>query len=132
MEEYVRTFYPDAEKGFILVVEDDEAIRELIQDILKNNGWHRVMTAKNGEEAFELYLAHKDSIPLIICDYDMPRMNGAQLFRKLRSDNTVRFLMCSGSQPPQLGELETCGLAGFVQKPFMSQELMGAIQIALL
>ena len=62
----------------ILVVEDDEAVRNLASQILKSLGY-RVLEASSGEEALGLYGVMKEPIHLILTDVVMPRMSGREL-----------------------------------------------------
>ncbi|MEN9247665.1 MAG: response regulator, partial [Gloeomargarita sp. GMQP_bins_69] len=80
----------------VLVVEDQKTQRELIVTLLRQEGF-QVLEASDGDEALEMVRSGK--IPdLVVMDIVMPRMNGYQLVRQLRSDpqtSKIPVLMCS-------------------------------------
>ncbi len=67
----------------ILIVEDEEALRELAQLVLSELGYN-VLVATNGVEALRLTQQHKDSLSLVVSDVVMPQMSGRELAEKLR------------------------------------------------
>ena len=77
----------------VLYVEDDKGIRTNIEEIL-NHLFKGIYTAKNGIEAYQLYLEHKPD--LIITDIKMPRENGIELIKKIRiNDSKTRVIIAS-------------------------------------
>lgn len=71
-------------KKVILVTEDEESMRRALNDMLSYEGYH-VLEAKDGEEGFELALSeHPD---LILLDILMPKMDGLEMLKKLRTDS---------------------------------------------
>jgi len=109
----------------VLVVEDEEAIREVTERIFTRNGY-RVITAANGPEALALVASHEGEIHLLVTDVVMPKMLGkevAERVRELRPDIEVLFM--SGHAQPVLasqGRLEP-GVA-LVDKPFSEAALL--------
>ncbi|NTV48955.1 MAG: PAS domain S-box protein [Geobacteraceae bacterium] len=104
--------------GTVLLVDDEETIRGVSAEMLKELGF-KVVTANDGREAIEAYKARTD-ISFVILDLTMPHMDGEQCFRELRMLNPdVKVIMSSG-----FSELEVTqkfvgkGLAGFIQKPY--------------
>ncbi|MBJ6752071.1 PAS domain S-box protein [Geomonas sp. Red421] len=104
--------------GTVLLVDDEETVRAIGSEMLKEMGFD-VVTANDGLEAIEVYRARPD-IAFVILDLTMPQMDGEQCFRELRAlDPNVKVIMSSG-----FGELEVTqkfvgkGLAGFIQKPY--------------
>jgi DNA-binding response OmpR family regulator len=67
----------------ILVVDDDRRICNYVAKILSSRDWE-VDTAFNGEDA--LQLAHKTSYDVMVLDYRMPGMDGAELYRRIREE----------------------------------------------
>lgn len=81
----------------ILLVDDDESIRDIYGAILKYMGY-RVLTAANGAEGVALFEKHIAEIALVITDRDMPVLDGAAFARIIRSLNpTVKILAISGA-----------------------------------
>ena len=116
----------------ILVVDDEPAIRDVVEQILPPLGY-RVAYACDGQEAVDYYREHGDEIELALIDLVMPVMNGASCFRALKAINpAVRVLMVSGHGVDDVGEeLVGEGLLGFVSKPFSPTALTQAIARAL-
>lgn len=113
--------------GTVLLVDDEEAVRGIGAEMLKELGFN-VVTANDGREALEIYRAGTD-ISFVLLDLTMPHMDGEQCFRELRMLNSdVKVIMCSG-----FSELEVTqkfagkGLAGFIQKPYRLSVLRDSI-----
>jgi CheY-like chemotaxis protein len=103
----------------ILIVEDEEEVRELVRDLLEANGY-TVLTAGNGKEALTVCGTHKGTISLVVTDVVMPEMGGPELAANLKAAYpTIKVLFTSGYTDHAIvrnGELEA-GVA-FIQKPF--------------
>jgi CheY-like chemotaxis protein len=116
----------------ILVVEDQDAVRELIQAVLKRAGY-TVLPARGAAEALQLCTHHVGAVHLIITDLVMPLMGGqelASLLIALRPE--IRLLFISGYTDKTLlhyvdGDLE----APFLQKPFTPATLTEKVREAL-
>jgi len=108
----------------ILVVEDEDGVRELFRDLLEMNGY-TVLSANNGVEALKLLHAHKTPIHLLITDVVMPEMGGPELVERMHSFRPeIKFLYTSGYTEHAVirnGALES-GVA-FIQKPFTPASL---------
>jgi PAS domain S-box-containing protein len=111
--------------GTILVVDDEMIIRELAREALEGAGF-RVLEAKDGLEAVELFQADGTAVDLVLLDMTMPRMNGAEAFPKIRElAPKVRVLLTSGyTQKESLDTLVDFPPDGFLQKPFRVRELV--------
>lgn len=122
----------EGETGTVLVAEDEEAMRELLNDILDSQGY-RVISVADGEAAVKTYAERKDKIDLIILDMSMPKLNGSETFRRLKVINKdVRVLLSSGyGRDGQAQQLLAEGLAGFIQKPYQVAELLDKISQVL-
>jgi|GEM_PF-339981 len=113
----------------ILLVDDEDLIRELGRRIMEKAGY-RVITAANGKEALEVYQTHRDEIALVILDLIMPQMGGAQCLRELlRINPRVKVAISSGfaADAQAKAGLES-GAGGFVKKPFNMQEILGNVR----
>ena len=115
----------------ILVVEDNEVVRQTISAVLREAGY-RVVEASSGGQALELSKELGDQLALLITDWVMPGMNGLELLRRLRRESSVKVLVISGypldMKPAELSEL---GVAGWVSKPVKSAELCSWVAKAL-
>ncbi|MCG2759378.1 MAG: response regulator, partial [Desulfobacteraceae bacterium] len=117
----------------ILLVDDEDMIIDVGKDMLREMGY-KVLVARSGEEAIEVYKKHKDIIDLVIVDMIMPRMDGGEVYDKMKEVNPdVRVLLASGySIASQAKEILKRGCNGFIQKPFnindLSQKIMEILE----
>ncbi len=84
-------------EGFILVVDDETAVREIIARMLTTAG-HTVISAADGNEALALFRQHADKLTGCVVDVSMPEMDGHALCRKLTS---LRKTSCSSAATRQ-------------------------------
>jgi PAS domain S-box-containing protein len=116
----------------VLVVEDEEAMREVTRRILARNGY-RVITAGTGAEAVELATAANQDIHLLITDVIMPRMLGKEVADRIRAVRpTTRVLYMSGYAHPVLASQGTLdpGVT-LIEKPFTEPALLDKIKEVL-
>jgi len=116
----------------ILIVDDEQDLREMMTDILKKLHY-RTLDAGNGYEALEIYKKHPSEVDLVITDMKMPRMGGRELYYKLKEiDSDIKIILSSGYDvEEEIRELLDRGASGFIRKPFQFQQLTSAIQQAL-
>jgi PAS domain S-box-containing protein len=109
----------------VLLVEDDDALRESISTYLGLHGY-RVRWASNGIQALDIASQHAESIQALITDMILPKMSGAELARELAkiSPQAVTLYM-SGYTDRELIDFDPASLTtGFLQKPFALQTLL--------
>ena len=112
------------EKQFkILIVNDSQALRSMLKNSLMHAGFVSFadfVEAKNGSSA--LYILKKDTIHMVISDWDMPKMNGLELLKVMRADNNlakIPFVMVSSiSQQEKIVEAIKAGVDDYITKPF--------------
>ncbi len=113
------------ESGTILVVDDEDAVRQVATRALERAGF-TVLTASNGREAVEVFRAHADAITAVLLDRTMPAMDGEEAFdeiRRIRPDAPV--VLSSGYSEKEASErFAGRGLAGFLQKPYRARSLV--------
>ncbi|GAB4240056.1 MAG: hypothetical protein OHK0028_18130 [Deltaproteobacteria bacterium] len=102
----------------LLVVEDEESVRELVLEGLGRNGYS-ILAAGSGPEAIALAERHEGKIDLLLTDLVMPGMNGMDLARHLAARNPgMRVLCMSGHSEEAIGRFHEMGSgATFLQKP---------------
>jgi CheY-like chemotaxis protein len=113
----------------VLLVEDDQAVRELAREVLEESGY-QVFAARDGEEAIAI-CANGRAIDLLITDIVMPGMSGravAAAVRDLRPGTRV-ICMSGYTEHADLGLLE--GAMTFMQKPFSADTMIRAVRKAL-
>ncbi len=113
----------------ILVVDDDDSIRNTLTQHLRTNGFD-VVSAQNGVEAFERFTATKPD--LVLTDLAMPRGDGFALIQQIRTagDTPVLVLSVRGGDPDKVRALDL-GADDFVMKPFSVPELLARVRAQL-
>lgn len=115
----------------ILVVEDDPIAGEILAELLRSQG-HEVSIAGDGEEALEMMRVNP--FPIVISDWDMPRVNGEELCRTIRANEWgmyVYFILLTGHDDKQsnIRGYES-GADDFVSKPFDPDEVLARLRVA--
>jgi CheY-like chemotaxis protein len=116
----------------ILIVEDNDNLRNVLHRALEGNGFS-VLVAADGAEALGLCQQHDGAIDLVVSDIVMPRLNGLELSERIRSARPgTKFLFITGfgDQFPELGELIKYG-ANILEKPFLLSELLRKVEDTL-
>jgi signal transduction histidine kinase/ActR/RegA family two-component response regulator len=113
----------------ILLVEDEEMLRELGVSILQSEGF-RVLAAKDGVEAVALFETHSDEIGLVVCDLGLPRLGGREAFLKMKENRPgVRAIVASGYLEPTIrSEMLKAGVIDTIQKPYDFNDLLAKIR----
>jgi two-component system, cell cycle sensor histidine kinase and response regulator CckA len=116
----------------ILVVDDEDLIRQLGADILEDSGY-KILQASRGEEAIQIYQKKKKKIALVVLDMVMPGMGGKETFLQLKAINPkIKVLLSSGySTNEGVGEILKEGVGGFIQKPYRDEELIAKVREVL-
>ena len=115
--------------GLVLVIDDEEIVRAVSSRMLKMIGFEPLL-ATNGREGADLFASRADEIAAVMLDLTMPVLDGTATLtelRRVRAD--VRVLLMSGfTEHDALARFAGKGLAGFLQKPFRSDELRTALR----
>jgi CheY-like chemotaxis protein len=113
----------------ILLVDDEPMVLEVGVQMLEKLGF-KVLEAKGGIEACEVYVANKDEIGLVILDMIMPDMSGGEAYDRMKEINPdAKVLLSSGySINGQATEILERGCNGFIQKPFSIKDLSERIR----
>lgn len=116
----------------ILIVEDEEVIRDINKKLLEKYGY-KTLSAASGEEALTIYSQQGSVIDLVLMDISMPGMGGLKCLKKLRQlDPAVKVVMASGYLPEGASkESLNSGAASFVAKPFRQDEVLRVIRQVL-
>jgi two-component system, cell cycle sensor histidine kinase and response regulator CckA len=118
--------------GKILVVDDEETVRNLTRRMLERAGF-TVLAAEDGRQAVEIFKQVMAEVDLVILDLTMPHLDGEACFRELRlMKPEVRVILSSGYNEQDVVNLFVGeGLAGFIQKPYTSDELITKVRDVL-
>jgi PAS domain S-box-containing protein len=116
----------------ILLVEDEDAVRNLIRRVLELHGY-KVLTAPSGEAALEVSRLHGGQLHLLLTDVVMPGISGPRLAERLLEERpTVRIVLMSGYAATTLEQKILLDPASsFLQKPFTSELLMRRVREVL-
>ena len=112
----------------ILVVDDEERMRMLIKDFLEQKGY-KIIQAKDGEEALDIFNQMKDDISLILLDVMMPKLDGWSVLRQIRQTSQVPIIMLTarGEEQDELFGFEL-GVDEYIAKPFSPKILVARVE----
>ena len=115
----------------ILIVDDEQRMRTLIKDFLEKKEY-KILQAKDGEEALEIFNIEKDSISLIVLDVMMPKLDGWSVLRQIRQISQVPIIMLTarGEEQDELFGFEL-GADEYISKPFSPKILVARIEAIL-
>ena len=118
--------------GTVLLVDDEEVILDVSEKVLKVLGY-KVLVARGGAEAIEIFKKHQDSIDLVLLDIIMPHMGGGEVYDRLKEISPeVKVLLSSGySIDGEASKIMARGCNGFIQKPFDIMQLSQSIRAIL-
>jgi len=120
----------ETNKGTILIVEDDESVLRIAQLTLTNFGY-RVITAKNGDDAFNL-LTKATSVDLMISDIVMPGMSGMELVERIRLLRPgLKIILMSGYTEQDFSQNDIIDSIPFLGKPFTPMSLLNSVEEVL-
>ena len=111
----------------ILLVEDEQLIQNLVKRVLVGKG-HRVRTAGNGQEGWEVFSQDGAAIDLVLADLKMPVLDGLGLLGRIRGSGQAKpCVLMTGHADLTPGEQQQLGAARVLSKPFSSEELLAAV-----
>ncbi|MDZ7721507.1 MAG: response regulator [candidate division KSB1 bacterium] len=112
--------------------EDNKLLRQLVEKLLQSNGYH-VISAKNGNDAWDEFKRNIDRVHILIMDVLMPGLDGREVLRKVRTVRPgVQVLYTSGYSRDQLrDEFKVDIQEDLLQKPYQISELLMRIRSIL-
>jgi PAS domain S-box-containing protein len=118
--------------GTVLVVDDEEPVRQVTRALIGSLGFH-VVLAENGREALRKLSQHAAEVRVVLLDLTMPRLDGEQTLAELRRvAPELPVVLMSGYSERELSErFADRGLAGFLQKPFTREDVRRRLREAL-
>ncbi|HED01074.1 MAG TPA: hybrid sensor histidine kinase/response regulator [Proteobacteria bacterium] len=116
----------------VLIVDDEAIVLDVCKDMLTEIGY-KVLVARSGREAVEIYGKQKEEIDLVILDMIMPDMGGGEAYDRIKEMHPkAKVLLSSGySIDGEASEILARGCNGFIQKPFNIKELYEKIRALL-
>ncbi len=114
----------------VLIVDDFATMRRILKNILKQLGFKNLVEADDGTTAWELLEGQQ--IDLIISDWNMPKMTGLELLKKVRASDTYKttpFLMVTAeAQKQNVIEAVQAGVSNYVVKPFTAEAISDKLE----
>jgi CheY-like chemotaxis protein len=115
----------------VLVVEDEEGVREVVSRMLERLGFD-VISAENGVAALDLLEGHNGSLSAVLLDLSMPRMGGQETLHRLRERRPeLPVVLMSGYTEHEVASKLLDGSTGavaFLQKPFLPEDLTAVLR----
>jgi len=116
----------------IVVAEDFNVSRKIIVSTLAKEGY-KVMEAADGNEALALFDGR--SVDLLITDFNMPNMNGAELIKKVRSNSTYEYipilLLTTEVRQEKIQQAIDGNITACIKKPFETEDFLKVVKRAL-
>lgn len=123
----MRRDLPAGDGELILVVDDEDSIRQITKGTLETFGY-KVLLAADGTEALALYAEHRDEIKAVVTDMMMPFMDGAATIRALKKlDPEAKIIAASGLTANSKSADSSMGVSAFLSKPYTAEKLLLAI-----
>jgi CheY-like chemotaxis protein len=128
----VKVYNPQGPLELLMIVDDEDFVTMLAQRVLADQGY-RVITAKDGFQALDIFKKLHKEIALVILDFTMPVMDGADVFHELlQIDPNVAVVLSSGfAEQDRLRGMLARGLRGFIPKPYTQHKLLTQIRTTL-
>lgn len=126
-----RSGAPEGDGTTILLVEDEETVRKVIERLLRKLGYD-VLSAADAEEAIEIFRARDDELDLVLTDVVMPGLTGVEMAEVLKEERPdMKFLFTSGYTSKELGGNPEAPPEPFLPKPFSMDELSKSVRKVL-
>ena len=113
--------YPKGKGEVVLIVDDEENIRQITKATLEKFGY-KTLTAADGTEALAIYAQNSSEIALVLTDMAMPFMDGAATIRALRKLNSTLPIIAASGLPT--AEINSLSVNGFLSKPYTAEKLL--------
>ena len=115
----------------VLIVEDEEMVRNLAEVVLNNYGYN-ILTAHDGKHGLDVYTENKDSIDLVLLDLTMPEMSGHMVFEAILQINPdVKVIISSGHGEEDTRQGISSKAKAWVSKPYRTTELVQTVRTVL-
>lgn len=118
--------------GTALIIDDEEYVLRMVKRALEGQGFD-TLTSKGAKDGLNLFRQHHHNLKVVLLDLTMPHMNGVDVFRQIRQLNqeTPIILMSGYNEKRATAQFVGKGLAGFIQKPFVVDDLIETLRQAL-
>jgi two-component system chemotaxis response regulator CheY len=114
----------------VIVIDDSRTVRQQVSAVLTDAGYE-VLEAADGVEGAETITSTKD-VAMVICDVNMPRMNGIDMLSVLKKDprhaDLIVLMLTTEGQPGPIARAKQAGAKGWIVKPFDPHMLLAAVR----
>jgi len=114
----------------VMVVDDSRTVRQQVGIVLREAGYE-VIEAADGLEGAEKIAATPD-VSLVICDVNMPKMNGIEMLSLIKKDarhaNLTVLMLTTEGQPALIQRAKAAGARGWIVKPFKPELLLATVK----
>jgi two-component system, cell cycle sensor histidine kinase and response regulator CckA len=109
----------------VLVVEDEQLMRRLLERILSSQDTS-VLLAADGQEALDIYRDHRGEINVVLLDLGLPKISGWEVFNYLKQQNPdLCIVVASGYMEPDVkSRMHDAGVEHFIEKPYRLDQLV--------
>lgn len=115
----------------ILVIEDGEMVRNFVKTVLERCGY-KVITANDGKEGLDTYIANMNTIDIVVLDLTMPNMSGQTVFEEmLKIKSNVKVIISSGQSNGELRDGVLSKAKGYIHKPYEVSTLIDTVRAIL-
>jgi len=115
-------------KETILIAEDEDVLRDLLSNFMRSLGY-AVVTARDGQEALNIFETEPGRYHLIISDMMMPNKNGIELFREVRAVRPqIKFILVTGYSLADVDESILGQMTAVVTKPYTPMQLIKVVR----
>jgi two-component system, cell cycle sensor histidine kinase and response regulator CckA len=123
-----RPALPSGNGAWILIADDEPAVRTVTETMLKRNGYN-VLVATDGVDALAIYAQRMHQIRIVLTDVMMPLLDGTKLTRALKKmNNDVSIIAATGqADEARHSELKQLGVRAILQKPYRTDKLLAAL-----
>ena len=117
----------------VLIVDDDDMIRNIIMQQLRAIGFQKFLEASNGTEAHKFVLDPMQRVDLIICDWEMPKTDGLTFLRAVRTSrhrSQIPFIMVTSQQSQErmkISKAKRADVDAYIVKPFRAETLRAKV-----
>ena len=119
----------ELESLHVLVVDDDSFLRDICATLLRELGVRSITEAADGSEALRLIRSSIEAYDVILCDIDMPVMDGFEFLKQLRSNKYIKhndipvLLLTSGAEERKVHDAIHLGIHGYLLKPMSKNDI---------
>lgn len=114
----------------VLIVDDSQTVRDSVREVLTSVGI-TVIEAADGEEGRQL-INHTHDLSLVLCDVNMPQMDGLSMLEKIKSDpehaGLPILMLTTDGDPDLVRRARDAGASGWIVKPFQAHLLLAAVR----